>query len=84
MLSTMQDFPLSISAILRHGERVYPESECVSWTDAGPRRASFAEVGANAARLANALAKLGIENGDRIGTFCWNSQEHLEAYLAVP
>src|SRR5207244_9550952 len=59
-LSTMQDFPLSISAILRHGARVYPESECVTWTDAGPRRASFAEVGANAARLANALARLGV------------------------
>jgi fatty-acyl-CoA synthase len=83
-LSTMQDFPLSISAILRHGERVYPESECVTWTDEGPRRASFAEVGANAARLANALACLGVRNGDRVGTFCWNNQEHLEAYLAVP
>ena len=83
-LSTMQDFPLSISAILRHGARVYPESECVTWTDAGPRRASFAEVGANAARLANALARLGVGNGDLVGTFCWNTQEHLEAYLAVP
>src|SRR4029077_11905343 len=41
-------------------------------------------VGANAARLANALARLGVANGDRVGTFCWNSQEHLEAYLAVP
>ena len=84
LFSTMQDFPLSISAILRHGERVYPESECVTWTDEGPRRASFAEVGANAARLANALARLDIGNGDRVGTFCWNTQEHLEAYLGVP
>ena len=84
LLSTMQDFPLTISAILRHGQRVYPESECVTWTDDGARRASFAEVGANAARLANALAELGIENGDRVGTFCWNTQEHLEAYFAVP
>jgi fatty-acyl-CoA synthase len=82
--STMQDFPLSIAAILRHGERVYAESECVTWTDSGGRRATFAEVGANAARLANALAALGVGSGDRIGTFCWNSQEHLEAYLAIP
>ena len=50
----------------------------------GARRADFATVGANAARLANALAGLGVGNGDRVGTFCWNSQEHLEAYLAVP
>ena len=81
---TMQDFPLSIAAILRHGERVYAGSECVTWTDEGPRRATFAEVGANAARLAHALAELGIGNCDRVGTFCWNGQEHLEAYLAVP
>jgi len=82
--STMQEFPLSIAAILRHGQRVYAGSECVTWTETGPRRANFAEVGARAARLANALAHLGVERGDRVGTFCWNSQEHLEAYLAVP
>ena len=82
--STMQDFPLSIAAILRHGQSVYSASECVTWTEDGPRRATFATVGANAARLANVLAGLGIESGDRVGTFCWNSQEHLEAYLAVP
>ena len=22
--------------------------------------------------------------GDRVGTFCWNTQEHLEAYFAIP
>ncbi len=82
--STMQEFPLSIVAILRHGQSVYAQSECVTWTDTGARRANFAQVGANAARLANALAALGVESGDRVGTFCWNSQEHLEAYLAVP
>src|SRR5579862_825345 len=82
--STMQDFPLSVAAILRHGERVYARSECVTWTDGEPRRATFAEVGANAARLAHGLAGLGVGAGDRVGTFCWNGQEHLEAYLAVP
>src|SRR5207245_1156859 len=29
-------------------------------------------------------ARLGIKAGDRVGTFLWNSQEHLEAYFAVP
>ena len=27
---------------------------------------------------------LGIGPGDRVATFMWNNQEHLEAYLAVP
>ena len=80
----MQDGPLLISGILRHGQRVYGDSECVTVTADGYRRASFAEVGARAERLAAALARLGVGDGDRVGTFAWNDQEHLEAYLAVP
>jgi fatty-acyl-CoA synthase len=82
--STMQDFPLTITAALRHGQRVYSDAECVTWTDGGPRRGTFGEIGANANRLAGALTKLGVREGDRVGTFMWNSQEHMEAYLAVP
>src|SRR6201996_1572858 len=82
--STMQDYQLTIGAIMRHGARVYPGSECVTWTGAGPRRAGYAEVAQNAARLAGALALLGIGRGDPVGTFMWNNQEHLEAYFGVP
>jgi fatty-acyl-CoA synthase len=82
--STMQDFPLTITAVLGHGQRVYAGAECVTWTDDGPRRGTFGEIGANANRLAGALTRLGVREGDRVGTFMWNSQEHMEAYLAVP
>src|SRR6266704_522099 len=82
--STMQDYQLTIGAIMRHGARVYPGSECVTWTGAGARRASYAEVAANAGRLAAALARLGIEPNDPVATFCWNNTEHLEAYFGVP
>jgi fatty-acyl-CoA synthase len=47
------------------------------------RRATFAEVGERVRRLARALQRLGIVPGDRVGTFCWNHQEHLEAYYAI-
>ncbi len=82
--STMQDFPLTIGAVLRHGRAVYGDAECVTWTESGPRRASYATVADNAGRAANALARLGIRPGDRVGTFMWNTQEHLEVYLAIP
>ena len=82
--STMQDGPLTIGAIMRHGARVYGRSECVTWTGAGTRRASYATVAQNAGRLAGALARLGIRPGDPVATFCWNNQEHLEAYFGVP
>jgi fatty-acyl-CoA synthase len=82
--STMQDFPLTIGAIMRHGTSVYGASECVTWTGAGVRRASYAEVAANAGRLAAALGRLGIRPNDPVATFCWNNTEHLEAYFGVP
>ncbi|MEO9133881.1 MAG: AMP-binding protein, partial [Jatrophihabitantaceae bacterium] len=83
--STMQDdFPLTIHLLLEHGRTVYGRSECVTWEGTGARRATYAQVADNAERLAAALAKLGVQAGDRVGTFCWNNQEHLEAYYAVP
>ncbi len=83
--STMADRPLTVRAILEHGARIHPRSEVVtSAGDAVVRRATYAEVAGRAARLANALRRLGIGPGDRVATFAWNNQEHLEAYLAVP
>jgi fatty-acyl-CoA synthase len=82
--STMQDFPLTITSILRHGAAVHGDSEVVTFEGDGSRRASFGEVASRMARLAHGLQDLGIEAGDRVGTFGWNTQEHLEAYFAVP
>ena len=86
MLSTMQDGPLLVGGILRHGEQVYGDS--LVHTVVGPGGesvdATFAEVAARAGQLASALGRLGIGDSDRVGTFLWNNQAHLEAYLAVP
>ncbi len=84
MRSTMQDGPLLVSGILRHGQHLYGESVVVTAQADGYRQATFAEVGARAEQLAKALARLGMVEGDRVGTFMWNDQEHLEAYLGVP
>jgi fatty-acyl-CoA synthase len=80
----MQEGPLLISGILRHGQHVYGESEVVTVEPGGYRTATFAQVGERAERLASALEHLGISRDDRVGSFCWNNQTHLEAYLAVP
>ena len=84
MLSTMQDFPLTITHLFRHGRSVFGESQVVTFEGESCRRASFSQVAQRADRLAAALRRLGIAEGDRVGTFAWNTQEHLEAYLAVP
>ena len=84
MLSTMQDRPLTINDIFSHGRQVHADSEVVTFMGDASRRASYREVGDRAERLAAALKRLGIGEGDRVGTFSWNTQEHLEAYLAIP
>jgi fatty-acyl-CoA synthase len=83
VLSTMSDFPLTIGSIFNYGVMVHGASEVVTWAGDRAKRATFREVGARAKQLACALDKLGIRPGDRIGTLCWNTQEHLEAYYAV-
>ncbi|MDA8311389.1 MAG: long-chain fatty acid--CoA ligase [Actinomycetota bacterium] len=84
MRSTMQAGSLLISGILRHGQFVYAESEVVTADPDGYRTANFAQVGEQAERLAAALQRLGVGRDDRVGTFMWNNQAHLEAYLGVP
>jgi fatty-acyl-CoA synthase len=84
MLSTMQDFPLTVRMILEHGRSVHGSSQVFTYDGSDVERATYAEIAARAGRLANALARLGVRAGDRVGTLCWNSQRHLEAYLAVP
>ncbi len=84
MLSTMQDHPLTVSSLMAHGAKIYADSEVITCTGDGVRRARFSQVAERAARLATVLKKLGIRPGDRVGTFAWNTQEHVEAYLAVP
>ncbi|MGZ6788047.1 MAG: fatty acid--CoA ligase [Nocardioidaceae bacterium] len=84
MRSTMQEFPLTIGAILRHGTEVHPDSEVVTATADGSRSRSYGELADRTARLANALRGLGIRGDQRVATFQWNNTEHLESYLAVP
>src|SRR5579862_6998553 len=83
MLSTMGDFPLTIGSIPEYGIKVHGDSQVKTWTGEGTRSTSFREVGARAKQLAAALERLGIRPADRVGTLCWNTQEHLEAYFAV-
>src|SRR4051812_44131724 len=82
--STMQDFPLTIQHILGRMRTVSRESEVATLTDDGVTRATYGEVVERVDRLCAALTALGVKPGDRVATFSWNTQRHLELYLAAP
>ena len=84
MDSTMQDFPLTVTGILRHGTTWYSGRKVITRTPDGYREISFGELGARVARLAHGLRQVGVTNGQRVATFMTNNQEHLEAYFAAP
>ena len=84
MDSTMQHHPLTISEILRYAVGVHGDRGVSTATGDGFRHASYLQIGQQAARLANALRRLGIDSDQRVATFMWNNQEHLVAYVAIP
>jgi fatty-acyl-CoA synthase len=86
MDSTMMDFPLTVTSIMRYGTGVFGDKQVATCagTTGEVRRRSYALAGERAGQLANALRGLGIDGDQRVGTFMWNNAEHLEAYLAIP
>ena len=81
----MQNWPLTITAILRHACGVNGDRTVTTAEGQGRYRTiSYRELGEQAAKLAHALRELGIDGDQRVGTFMWNNTEHLAAYLAVP
>jgi fatty-acyl-CoA synthase len=84
MYSTMQNVPLTITAIMRHACDVHGDQTVTTATGGGYRSITFRELGEQAARLANALRRVGVTGDERVATFMWNNAEHLATYLAVP
>ena len=85
MRSLMQDdYQLTLHHVLDRMRGIAGEKQVVTLGEDGVRRATYAEVGERIDRLCRGLESLGIAPGDRVATFMWNSQEHLEAYVGVP
>ncbi len=84
MHGLMMDSQLLVSMILRHAERHHPNREIVSVTADNPlHRYTYADCCRRTRQLANALDKLGLQEGDRVGTLAWNDYRHLEVYYGV-
>jgi acyl-CoA synthetase (AMP-forming)/AMP-acid ligase II len=80
----MMDEPLMISNIIANAARSHGDTEVVSRTVEGPiHRYTYADTERRSRQLAQALQRLGVKEGERVGTLAWNGYRHLELYYAV-
>ncbi|MBX6352060.1 MAG: long-chain fatty acid--CoA ligase [Thermoflavifilum sp.] len=80
----MMRTPLLMKTLFERAERLFPRKEIVSRTHNGVVRYTYREYCDRTRRLSTALARLGVDRGDRVGTLAWNHHRHLEAYFAIP
>ncbi|UCD68427.1 MAG: fatty-acid--CoA ligase [Betaproteobacteria bacterium] len=84
MRGQMMNMPLLISSLIVHADRYHGDTEIVTRTVEGPiHRYTYSDAHRRCRQLAGALQKLGVEQGDRIGTLAWNTHRHFEVYFAV-
>ena len=84
VMGQMMSQPLLISNLIVHADRHFGNVEIVSRRVEGDlHRTTYHECHTRSRRLANALARLGVRMGDRVGTLAWNGYRHLETYYAV-
>jgi hypothetical protein len=86
MKALMQDLPLSTNMIFRRGLKYYADQQIATRrADGSVERMTFAEFGQRARRMAGVLDALELAEPDaRVGTFGWNTANHMVAYFAVP
>ncbi len=87
MEGLMMHHELLLTQFLERARKLYPRREIVTRMPGFPdgiHRYTYAEAHGRTARLANLLTGLGVQRGDRVGTFAWNTHRHFEAYFAVP
>ena len=85
MRGTMMEFPLVLPALLQRAGKILGDTEIASYRpDKSSTRTTFLEFSRRARQLAQALAKLGVKSGDRVGCMMWNHSAHLEAFFGVP
>ncbi|WP_373087530.1 3-(methylthio)propionyl-CoA ligase [Sneathiella sp.] len=84
MLGLIQDRPLLISSLIEYSGLNHGDVEIVSRTVEGPiHRTNYRNVNLRSKKLAQALGRLGVKLGDRIGTIAWNGYRHIEIYFGV-
>src|SRR3954449_8090458 len=79
------DHPLTLQHVLWRLRTMNGRGTVTTLNGTGePDRIRYSELVERVDRLAAALKEMGIKPGARVASFAWNTQRHLELYLAAP
>jgi fatty-acyl-CoA synthase len=80
----MQDYALTLPTVFDRFERLYGDKQLVWGTATERKRTSIAEWTDRTRRFGGVLDALGVPADARVGTFAWNTADHLSLYWAAP
>jgi fatty-acyl-CoA synthase len=80
----MDDCQLSVINLMMHAARDFDKQEIACKTPQGIFRYTYLDAYKRMMRFGNAMDKLGVGVGDRIGVMDWNSYRNYEMYFAIP
>ena len=80
----MQKKQFNVVDVLQHAATWNGSVEVITNSvEGGIHRIGYAELYDRTSQLANALNRLGVNAGDRIGTMAWNTWRHLECWYGL-
>ncbi len=85
MQGLMMEMPLLLSGFIEYAAGYHGDTEVVAREIEGDiHRYTYADAHRRMKRLAKALTRLGVKQGDPIGTLAWNTHRHFEMFYGVP
>jgi acyl-CoA synthetase (AMP-forming)/AMP-acid ligase II len=84
MIGDMQNWTPNVAGIIEHAKAMHPKTEVISRLVSGEiHRSNYEEVCIRSRKLASALEKDGVKEGDVIATLALNTYRHLEMYYGI-
>jgi 3-(methylthio)propionyl---CoA ligase len=84
MHGLMMDLPLSIAALIEYAAEYHGDTEIIARTIEGVlHRYNYRAAHTRTKQLAQALGRLGVRPGDRVGSLAWNTHRHFEMFYGV-
>ncbi len=85
MQGLMMDVPLLVSSMIDYAAECHGHREVVSRElDGEIHRYTYRDAQIRCKKLAQAMERLGVQEGERVGALAWNTRQYFEMFYGVP